>query len=62
MCSFFQGQINTEQKCGTLHDFECHPCAGAMVILGVPILVYVLPKQWYAATTKSSINLKLVYP
>ena len=32
-----------DKKCGTLHDFACHPCAGAMLI--VPILVDVLPKQ-----------------
>ena len=23
------------QKCGTLHDFACHPCAGAMLIFSV---------------------------
>ena len=22
-------------KCGTLHDFACHPCAGAMLIFSV---------------------------
>ena len=35
------------QKCGTLHDFACHPCAGghANLLCIVPILVYVLPKQ-----------------
>ena len=23
------------KKCGTLHDFACHPCAGAMLIFSV---------------------------
>ena len=23
------------EKCGTLHDFACHPCAGAMLIFSV---------------------------
>ena len=34
--------IDFEKKFGTLHDFACHPCAGAMLIFSV---VYVLPKQ-----------------
>ena len=36
---------------GTLHEFACHPCAGAMLIFSVskllcivPILVYVGPR------------------
>ena len=24
-----------DKKCGTLHDFACHPCAGAMLIFSV---------------------------
>ena len=29
--------FNSEKckKCGTLHDFACHPCAGAMLIFSV---------------------------
>ena len=23
------------KKCGTLHEFACHPCAGAMLIFSV---------------------------
>ena len=34
------------KKYGALHEFECHPSAGAMLILPVhPLLVYVLPKR-----------------
>ena len=35
------------QKYGTLHEFACHPCAGAMLIFSVSFqfLVYVLPKR-----------------
>ena len=29
------GNIGADQKCGTLHDFACHPCAGAMLIFSV---------------------------
>ena len=28
-------QGSTWKKCGTLHDFACHPCAGAMLIFSV---------------------------
>ena len=27
--------ICKSKKCGTLHDFACHPCAGAMLIFSV---------------------------
>ena len=27
--------VGADQKCGTLHDFACHPCAGAMLIFSV---------------------------
>ena len=30
-----QGRIGGREKCGTLHDFACHPCAGAMLIFSV---------------------------
>ena len=35
------------KKYGTLHEFACHPCAGAMLIFSVSFqfLVYMLPKQ-----------------
>ena len=35
------------QKYGTLHEFACHPCAGAIakLLCIAPILVYVLPKR-----------------
>ena len=35
------------EKYGTLHEFACHPCAGAMLIFSVSFqfLVYVLPKR-----------------
>ena len=26
---------NSEKKYGTLHEFACHPCAGAMLIFSV---------------------------
>ena len=40
------GKQTQGQKYGTLHEFACHPCAGAMLIFFVvPILLYVLPKQ-----------------
>ena len=26
---------SADKKCGTLHDFACHPCAGAMLIFSV---------------------------
>lgn len=32
------------QKYGTLNKFACHPCAGAMSLCIIPILVWVLPK------------------
>ena len=36
---FFLAKIkawyNADKKCGTLHDFACHPCAGAMLIFSV---------------------------
>ena len=35
---FFPSQLKTLvriKKCGTLHDFACHPCAGAMLIFSV---------------------------
>ena len=28
-------RIVRTKKCGTLHDFACHPCAGAMLIFSV---------------------------
>lgn len=28
-------QMKNNKKCGTLHDFACHPCAGAMLIFSV---------------------------
>jgi len=27
--------VQVDKKCGTLHDFACHPCAGAMLIFSV---------------------------
>ena len=37
--SFFFTKTKIEvmrgKKCGTLHDFACHPCAGAMLIFSV---------------------------
>ena len=30
-----EASILRSQKCGTLHDFACHPCAGAMLIFSV---------------------------
>ena len=29
------GRVYADKKCGTLHDFACHPCAGAMLIFSV---------------------------
>ena len=29
-----------EKKYGTLHDFACHPCAGAMLIFSVSFQFY----------------------
>ena len=39
-CAFHIKQSTTNilirsKKCGTLHDFACHPCAGAMLIFSV---------------------------
>ena len=28
-------KYSADKKCGTLHDFACHPCAGAMLIFSV---------------------------
>ena len=28
-------ESTADKKCGTLHDFACHPCAGAMLIFSV---------------------------
>ena len=28
-------EVSADKKCGTLHDFACHPCAGAMLIFSV---------------------------
>ena len=33
--------LKRTQKCGTLHDFACHPCAGAMLIFSVSGFVLV---------------------
>ena len=45
--SFFLWRVlESVPKYGTLHEFACHPCAGAMLIFSVSFqfLVYVLPK------------------
>jgi hypothetical protein len=34
-CHIFISYANFVKKCGTLHDFACHPCAGAMLIFSV---------------------------
>ena len=34
LINIFHRLVRT-QKCGTLHDFACHPCAGAMLIFSV---------------------------
>ena len=31
----FKDWCSADKKCGTLHDFACHPCAGAMLIFSV---------------------------
>ncbi len=36
---FTQNSTVQLQKCGMLHDFACHPCAGAMLIFSVSFLI-----------------------
>ena len=36
------------KKCGTLHDFACHPCAGAMLIFSVSFqFYYMCSRSWH---------------
>ncbi len=38
--------VKVSQKCGTLHDFACHPCAGAMLIFSVSFQFQYMYSVW----------------
>ena len=54
--------LKRTQKCGTLHDFACHPCAGAMLIFSllciVPILALICAAE--AGTLKFSKSFLII--
>ena len=44
---------NGNKKFGTLHEFACHPCAGAMLIFSVSFQFYRMRRLLHRSRTKN---------